>query len=141
MKRIFPVSLILISLLHLTGCIPNTSTQVPSTAIPEIFPDYTYVTVPSTIAPLNFTPQDTFYTAVIAEFSGTRGNLFRVKGRKNITIPKNKWTELLNANKGDSISVTLKILKEDKWIQHTSFPIYISEHPIDHGLVYRLIAP
>ena len=141
MKRIFQVSIILISLLHFTGCIPNTSTQIQSTAIPEIFPDYTYVTVPSTIAPLNFTPQDTFYTAVIAEFSGTRGNSFRVKGRKNITIPKNKWTELLKANKGDSISVTLKILKEDKWIQHTSFPIYISEHPIDHGLVYRLIAP
>lgn len=141
MKRNFCLSIILFSLQIVTGCIPNAENPVTLDGIPKIFPDYTKVTIPATIAPLNFTPEDSSFTAVIAEFSGPRGTSFREKGKKNIAISKARWAQLLQANKGDSICVKLSILKEDTWIQYAPFPIYISEHPIDHGLVYRLIAP
>jgi len=141
MKRILPVFFLLTSLVQFTGCIPNVSNPANLTAIPAIFPDYTYVTVPSTIAPLNFAPQDISYTAVVAEFSGPDGTPFRVKGRKYIAIPANKWKNLLTANKGDSICVALSVMKEDKWVQYQPFPIYIGQHHVDYGLAYRLIAP
>jgi len=141
MKSNLSLFFLFLTLYVFTSCIPHVENPLTQTGYPRIFPDYTLVTVPATIAPLNFATEDSTCTAVIAEFSGPRGKPFRVKGKKNISIPKNKWTELLKANKGDSICVLFSVLKEKKWIQYATFPIYISDHDIDHGLVYRLIAP
>ena len=52
-----------------------------------------------------------------------------------------KKKQLLNSNQGDSLLFTVSIKQKGKWSTYKPFPMYISPHPIDYGLVYRKIAP
>ena len=114
-------------------------TEVKETA-PQLYPDYTEVTIPATIAPLNFTVQEEFSKINVLVEGETSGNL-QVQGKKAIEFPEKEWNNLLNKNTGTSLKVTISIKKEKGWIQYAPFAIYVSPHPIDYGLVYRLIAP
>ncbi len=102
---------------------------------PAIFPDYTGVTVPANIAPLNFRvdiPADEYHVR-IGDRTYTGGATIRIK-------PKD-WARLTRAHRGDSIPVEIMTRHGDAWTRWTSFPIYVSERPIDSRLVYRLIEP
>jgi len=107
---------------------------------PSLFPDYVDVSIPATIAPLNFKVQDE-YSAIDAVFEGKNNQTIHVQDGTEICIPAQKWSELLNSSKGDSLKVTVSIRKHDRWKQYAPFRIHVSETPIDYGLVYRLIAP
>ena len=58
-----------------------------------------------------------------------------------MSISRKKWKQLLISNQGDSLLFTVSIKQEGKWSTYKPFPMYISPHPIDYGLVYRKIAP
>jgi hypothetical protein len=110
-------------------------------APPPLLPDYTEVTVPASIAPLNFTVQGAFerINAVIeGRDSAAR---IRVQGKDGIRIPPRKWKALLEANKGGSIRITVAVRQNGRWRQYAPFTVYISPYPVDYGLAYRLIAP
>lgn len=125
----------------LHGCVSGPENPVPVAQQPAIWPDYTTVTVPNNIAPLNFTLTDSSFLALSAEFSGPDGTYFQITGRKGISIPAKKWAKLIMANIGDSICVTVCALKGERWEQYAPFSIYISSYPVDYGLMYRLVAP
>ncbi|GHT47738.1 cytochrome c-binding protein [Bacteroidia bacterium] len=122
------------------SCTEKVNNPVKVDTVPDIFPDYTDVTIPATIAPLNFTVNEEFekINAVIEDF---KGNKIKVQGRKNIQIPIEKWRNMLKENTGGEITVTVAVKHENQWKQYRSFLLYISEYPMDEGLVYRLIAP
>ena len=107
---------------------------------PAIFPDYTEVTIPVEIAPLNFAMQEPV-ERLFAVLEGDNGGRIEVTGREYVDIPINKWKELLSGNKKGNLKVTVSARKDGKWQQYRPFPIHISEYPMDYGLVYRLIAP
>lgn len=98
------------------------------------------VTIPSTIAPLNFRVTDDGVEAVDVVIAGTKGKPVRLNGR-SVDIPAKQWHELLESNKGDSIEVKVSVRQGKKWKEYRPFPIYVSPFPIDYGLVYRLLAP
>ncbi|GHT39655.1 cytochrome c-binding protein [Bacteroidia bacterium] len=81
------------------------------------------------------------FEKINAVIEDSKGNKIEVQGKKNIPIPIEKWRDMLKANTGGEITVTVAVKHENQWKQYRSFPIYISEYPIDEGLVYRLIAP
>lgn len=108
--------------------------------LPQIYPDYTFVTVPSTIAPLNFQLQDSIVEAISVTFNGEKTKL-TCSGEQSIDINVKKWHTLLAENVGDSIMVSVSALKKGKWLTYNQFPIYISPDSIDYALHYRLIAP
>ncbi|MFN8257261.1 MAG: hypothetical protein U0W24_16315 [Bacteroidales bacterium] len=117
--------------------------QVPDSVeklniIPKIFPDYTNVTIPANIAPLNFTMDSCDF--IKAVFTG-KGNEFEVDGKNNIVIPDSKWANLLKNSKEDSLQVIITVKKNGKWIQYLPFSIYVSIDEMDDYLVYRRIAP
>ena len=66
--------------------------------LPSIFPDYVGVTIPSTIAPLNFRVTDDGIEAVDVVIAGTKGKPVRLNGRL-VDIPAKQWHELLESNK------------------------------------------
>ena len=102
---------------------------------PAIFPDYTGVTVPMNIAPLNFRidiPAEDYYVKV-----GDRV----YAGKATVRIDPDDWTRLTRTHRGDSISVEILTRDADGWTRWSSFPIYVSERPVDSRLVYRLIEP
>ena len=107
---------------------------------PTLFPDYVGVTIPATIAPLNFMVVAE-YTAIDAIIEGRNKEVIHLQDAKEICIPINKWAKILSDSKGDSLRITVSIKQHGKWKQFAPFPMYVSEVPIDYGLVYRLIAP
>jgi len=66
--------------------------------LPSIFPDYVGVTIPSTIAPLNFRVTDDGVEAVDVVIAGTKGKPVRLNGR-SVDIPAKQWHELLESNR------------------------------------------
>jgi len=108
--------------------------------IPDIFPDYVNVTVPSTIAPLNFTVAGEHQKLQLTIEGGKTGSL-ELQASKFFDIPDNRWKKLLADNIGGEIRLTVSLQSKGKWKQYAPFSIYVSPYPIDYGLAYRLIAP
>lgn len=131
---------ILIILIFSFSCKEKITNTKIINKLPSIIPDYTGVTIPYNIAPLNFTLKGD-YDVLDVEFSGKNESALHIQNRGAIAIPVKQWHEFLDINKGDSISVLVHLKKEDLWYQYKPFTLYISSHPIDYGIVYRLIAP
>lgn len=127
-------------LLALSACNDKVSPAQVFKEKPAIFPDYVGVTIPATIAPLNFKVLDK-YTAIDAVIEGRNNEVIHIQDKQELNIPAGKWANLLTNSKGDSLRVTVSILQHDKWNKFAPFSIYISDVSIDYGLVYRLIAP
>ena len=107
---------------------------------PSIYPDDIGVTVPATIAPMNFSYTDTSYERIDVIVKGHQGKEVHINA-KHVNFPEKEWKQLLNSNQGDSLLFTVSIKQKGKWSTYKPFPMYISPHPIDYGLVYRKIAP
>lgn len=125
----------------LFSCTPEIKPDAVKDELPEIFPDYCNVTVPATIAPLNFRMKEEETEGIAATLKGANGEEIREKGKTHVEFPTKKWTKLLNENIGKELSVTVAAKTNNKWVQYAEFKIYVSKDPIDHGLAYRLIAP
>ncbi|MBO7417931.1 MAG: PD40 domain-containing protein [Bacteroidaceae bacterium] len=105
-----------------------------------IYPDYKEVTIPSNIAPLNFSPLELGDAQLIAE--GENGEGFQVQLTKGFfDIPPKKWGKLLDKNKGGKIKLTVCKSVDGKWCALIPFYIYIAQEPIDKYIAYRLIPP
>jgi len=106
-----------------------------------IFPDYTNITIPVNIAPLNFEIKEDG-DSFVSLLEGENGTFLKLKSRKNIIrIPSRKWTAFLKENQGSQF--TVKVFKKDnnQWLEFDQFRIRVAPEPIDPYLVYRLIPP
>ncbi|MFA5301832.1 MAG: hypothetical protein WC395_04010 [Bacteroidales bacterium] len=107
---------------------------------PPIYPDYTEVTVPVNIAPLNFMVRQAQRLQVtIASDTKT----IHLKGRKRIRIPMGKWRKMLQtaALGQGSLRVDVAVKEKDLWTRYAPFNIYVTSETIDPYLSYRLIEP
>lgn len=137
MKPIF--SLIVVWLVFLTGCGEQVTNPEKVSTLPPVFPDYTGVTVPASIAPLNFVLTSN-YDKLDVTITGKQGTIHLQNNRVAAISPAD-WSTLLDKSKGDSLQVTVTAKENGKWKQYLPFSVYVSPDPIDYGLVYRLIAP
>ena len=128
----------MLALLAAISCGRGVNDPVFSGRSPRIFPDYRDVTVPATIAPLNFTIDNA--TRLDVTLTGDDSTKLHVNGHM-ARFPEKAWRKILAANKGASIEVDTFGLIDDQWQQFTPFRIYVSEDPIDWGLAYRLNLP
>ena len=87
--------------------------------LPVIDPDYTDVTVPANIAPLNFKINEKG-SAYLARFTAESGTEIEVTDRKGIIrIPLKKWKKMLNADKGHNFSIDVFLKnKEGTWSKY-----------------------
>lgn len=108
---------------------------------PVIFPDYTDVTIPPNIAPLNFMLETTEKEAC-AWFSVGKERLEEIKAKKGcITLPASKWKRMLQAAKEKTIEVTVAVKEGNQWVGYAPFSIQVAAEPVDSYLAYRLIEP
>ncbi|MBO7138333.1 MAG: PD40 domain-containing protein [Bacteroidaceae bacterium] len=144
--RILPLLLLLFAACSKHPSLPSSYTQMNDE--PVIWPDYTKVTVPPNIVPLNFLVDDV--DDVIAEFkiqgssqnSGVDETKFRYGGKANkVQIDEDEWHEMLASAKGKSLSVTVYTKKDGKWSAYKPFPIYVAEEEIDPYISYRVLPP
>lgn len=108
----------------------------------NIFPDYTDVTIPCNIAPMDFQllDADGFDTQLIIS-AGT--DELQVEGDEgDFDIPMRKWKKLLDTHKGEALTFTVcRQEKDGKWAAYRPFTMQVSKDSIDSHLAYRLIPP
>jgi Tol biopolymer transport system component len=105
----------------------------------RIYPDYPETIIPRNICPFNFridTEGDVFRVRFVA---GT--DSFEVKSVKKITIPSQKWKNLLNNHPGERLIVKFFVKTGSTCLQYRDKQFFIADEPIDAYLVYRLIEP
>ena len=96
-------------------------------AMPPIFPDYVGVTVPVNIAPLNFMIEGVEHLEAV--FMRDGAELLAVKSRKGVVdIPIAKWRDMLQANAGASVEVTVRAWGGDnpEGVEYAPFDIFVS---------------
>ena len=130
--------LLVMAALAVLSCGCGVQDPVFSGRSPEIFPDYRDVTVPATIAPLDFVLDGTERLAVT--LTGEKGGTLHVEGTA-ARFPRKAWRKLLAGNKGAAIKVEIFALEHGQWLSYIPFNLHVSEDAIDYGLVYRLILP
>ncbi len=109
-------------------------------SLPDIYPDYKEVVIPVNIAPLNFRLEGAT-ERIRVRIEGQEGGRIKVKGRKSIRIPREKWKSLLENNRGRSLIMTIFSRNAEGWSRYLPFSVHIADHPVDPYIVYRRIAP
>ena len=128
-------------LLVLGGC----SSQQPPVASgqineqPAIYPDYTGVTIPETIAPLNFAVRGVGKACAVFHTEGYSFSVYASDG--TFLIPDSDWKKLLASAAGKRIEVSVLLEEGGKWNAFLPFHIQVSTDPIDPYIAYRLIDP
>lgn len=105
-----------------------------------MIPDYSEVTIPFNIAPLNFG----------ADCGGKQSCLLiqsdnqelQVSGNeKGFQIPEDEWQLLLQDSKGKELTFTVCLKEENGWTGYKPFTVKVASEPIDLYIAYRRIAP
>jgi len=133
--------LLLLFMAVFAGCSEAVKSPAQIDDFPELYPDYTDVTVPSTIAPLNFRMAEGRQGAIDVVVTGKQKGSIHVQGKEVVQFPEKAWHQLLLDNKNSDIEALVSIKTKDGWMQYKPFPIHVSAYPIDYGLAYRMIAP
>lgn len=118
------------------GC-PDRDIKVEDT-LPPLFPDYCDVTVPVSVAPLNFRINGSDKSHVI--ISGTKGKV-AIRSKGKVRIPEKKWRRLLKDHTDAFLTVNVEARMGKKWTRFRPFTIRIKSDPVDQWIAYRLIAP
>ena len=125
----------------MTACTETVSDATQENILPQIYPDYTGVTIPVNIAPLCFNMADETALRIDAVVTDSHGGSLHAQGEESVDFDLDEWHGLLAQNRGDSLSVVVSAKYEDGWHTYKPFSIYVSPDSIDYGLCYRLIEP
>ncbi|MGE4587442.1 MAG: TolB family protein [Mangrovibacterium sp.] len=129
---------VLMLIFLLAGCRgKNEVRQVDS--YPPIVPDYTDISIPCNIAPLNFKITDSCDRAE-AIVTGRNGRI-KVNGKKKLTFPLKRFHQLLEKHQGDTLSVSVRVRKDKYWTRYKPFYWVVTAETVDPYLSYRLIEP
>ena len=127
--------------LVLAGCRQSVRETVKSDKEPEIWPDYSGVTIPVEIAPMNFSFIGTAYNYLSLGVKGSKGGSMEVEG-KYIDMDIDLWHELTEENKGGYLEFYLSVIMQGVKTDYKPFKMYVSDSPLEeYGLTYRKIAP
>ncbi len=127
------------TVLLLAACCPKARDASSAGTRPDIYPDYTGVTIPTGIAPLDFTIKGADALDVI--LTTPDGQTLKSRGKSSTKFPIKKWAKLLNGSIGDSVMVSVSALFDGKWKSFEPFGMFVSPDSIDYGLDYRLLEP
>ncbi len=119
--------------------------------LPNIYPDYTNVTVPVNIAPLTF-QLDGKVDNMVARL--TAGDEEVIYGGNKIQPDESEWHDLVQAalntlnnqttkqpNNQAAITVEVYVENNGQWTRYKPFSIFVSPDSIDPYISYRLISP
>jgi hypothetical protein len=129
----------IIILSALVACVLNGCSNRAADGIEGMFPDYSDITVPYNIAPLNFRTAGYNSNIVV---KGQKDS-YKFKGHKGLVkFPLKKWRSMMEAEKGNTVTVTVMPKgKGSGESDNITFTWTISVEPIDKYLSYRLIEP
>ena len=125
--------------LMVIGCaspsVPDVFTETDR--LPNIYPDYTNVTVPINMAPLTF-QLDESADDMVARFAVGEDEIV-CAGKAQPDV--DEWRNLAEKAKGNAITVDVYARQAEHWVHYKPFKIHVSPDSIDSYLSYRLIFP
>jgi len=127
----------IVIVLILASCAGN-RTYGEAGAVPPMLPDYTDITLPENIAPLNFKIEGA--GALRLEINGSRPYLFRSNGPE-MRFPMRKWKAMTEQESGNELILKLEARFGKEWVRYDAFSWTVSADSIDRYLSYRLIEP
>jgi len=123
----------------LSSCSSNPENVNSVDALPEIYPDYTDVTIPVGLAPLNFGMADEDYTTIDVEVKGSKCGSIHANG-EYADFDIDEWHQLLEQNKGGTLTFSVCAEKNGRWTGFKDFTISVSSFPLgEWGITYRRI--
>lgn len=132
-----------VGLFLVTGCnTRNYSNTINLERTPFIDPDYSDVTIPYNIAPLNFCIREEGEHFLVSVNSSDGMQLSIKASGGIIRFPLKKWKKLLDSNKKKKIRIV--VFREDKdgrFKKYDPFFMTVANEPIDPYLCYRLLYP
>jgi dipeptidyl aminopeptidase/acylaminoacyl peptidase len=128
-------------LIFLTGMFfacsgPTTFTELKR--VPLITPDYSGITIPPNIAPLNFTINEKAEKYLVKLHPPTGYIISIASAKGDITTSSGKWEKLLEQCKGKELYFEIFIKQNGNWIKFQPIINHVAIDPIDSYLVYRL---
>ena len=120
----------------LTGCDNRVEVAVDCDA--PIYPDYSDVTIPVNIAPLNFLVRNDLAKDVMVY---VEGELMADNSGNGVTFDLDEWHRMLTRYCGKTVTVNVHVGQENEWLEYKPFKWTIVPDSIDPFLTYRLIEP
>ena len=110
---------------------------------PKIEPDYSDVTIPPNIAPLNFIIKESGNEYQVILKSGLSDTQISLRSKDGvIQLPDESWKKLIEDSKGDKITIqVLSAVSKNSINKYEPISISVANEPIDPYLAYRLIPP
>jgi hypothetical protein len=108
---------------------------------PAISPDYSGVTIPPNIGPLNFLIKDSAaaYCIIVRSKNGRSINL--LSRSRAVRFPIKQWKALLARNRGESLYIdVLRQGADKKWYRYKPIENFIAPEATDPYLAYRTIS-
>ena len=105
---------------------------------PPIKPDYSGITIPPNIAPLNFMVDVAGDKYKVHIYSLTGEGILITSDENGINIPGKKWRKLLNKCRGMEVFMDIYVRQQGKWKKFETIINQVANEPIDSYLVYRL---
>ena len=136
---------LILAALAMAACSPKEQNVVSSGSLPDIYPDYIGVTVPATIAPLDFTVKGAL--ALDVTLTAPDGTTLRSRSKgsthssASTCFSEKRWAALLQKSVGDSIRVSVSGLFDNGWCRYEPFSVYVSPDEISYGIAYRMLEP
>ena len=126
----------------LFSCQNSVNKTVNVDSEPLLWPDYSGVTIPKNIAPLNFsTVSFDSLTSVSAKIITPDNSEYTFSGKNFIAFDESKWKEILQKSSGGEFSVFYSEVKNGTEFVYKPFVIKVADSEIDNFLNYRLITP
>ncbi len=105
---------------------------------PILVPDYSGITIPPNIAPLNFIINEDA-DHYLAQLHSPDDNGISISSKnRNILINPGEWKKLLERSKGKELFIEVFIKKEGHWSKFQPVINHVAIDSIDKYLVYRL---
>lgn len=125
-----------------TACTPTRDTATVIDKLPPIYPDYTDVTIPVNIAPMNFLVRGDNVKAVEAVATCGDDQLTVRQRGASVTFDLDDWKDFLGKAAGKTVSLQVYSCDaSDKWTEWKTFSWQVANDSIDPWLSYRLIEP
>jgi len=133
---------LIFSSIFLNACSKKTPSCIEIETEVSIFPDYSGITLPPNIAPLNFTIIEKAVKYMVKLYEEGGEDIIIASSTGKIRIPERKWVKLLQHCKGKNMFVDIFVNKKDSgWIKFPTIINNVAVDLIDSYLVYRLIEP
>ena len=138
MKQLLTLLVIIVTM---SACSSLPENPQKSDRLPKIVPDYTGVTIPVGIAPLNFYVDEEDADRVDVIVKGAKGGELHTNGNF-ADFDINEWHTLLAQNTGGDLNVTVCARVNGEWTEYKPFTIHVSNDSLgEWGVTYRLIPP